>query len=194
MQTILYYLQDMWFYMAIAMPVIILYRFSRTKKSKQKAKPLHEIGVVTFMIFIIGLLSQTVIPTISINNGSIQFVNGHYQAVNLEFFRVFRETYNAIKYLDLWQPFLINFMGNIFMFMPIGFFLPLLWNRFENILLTVGGGFLLSLSIELLQLTQLRSSDVDDLWLNTLGTLIGFMFFAFIPKKFRQWFKKQRVG
>jgi glycopeptide antibiotics resistance protein len=180
--------------MAIAMPIIIIYRYYQIMKSKQKAKLLHEIGVIVFLIFIIGLLSQTVIPSVYINNGSIEFVNGNFQAVNLEFFRVFRETYNAIKYLDLWQPFLINFMGNIFMFMPIGFFLPLLWKKFEHILLTVGVGFLLSLSIELLQLTQLRSSDVDDLWLNTLGALIGFIFFMVIPVKYREWFKKETVG
>lgn len=194
MHTIIFYLQDMWFYMAIALPVIIIYRFYRIKKSNHKAKPLHEIGVIAFLIFLIGLLSQTVIPSISINNGSLEFVNGNFQAVNLEFFRVFRETYNAIKYLDLWQPFLINFMGNIFMFMPIGFLLPILWRKFEHVLWTVGAGFLLSLSIELLQLTQLRSSDVDDLWLNTLGTLIGFVCFTFIPKKHRHWFKKEKVG
>lgn len=194
MHTIIYYLQDMWFYMVIALPVILIYRFYRIKKSNHKAKPLHEIGVIAFLLFLIGLLSQTVIPSISFNNGSIEFVNGNFQAVNLEFFRVFRETYNAIKYLDLWQPFLINFMGNIFMFMPIGFLLPLLWRRFEHVLLTVGAGFLLSLSIELLQLTQLRSSDVDDLWLNTLGTFIGFVCFMFIPKKHRHWFKKEKVG
>ncbi|MDX1772449.1 MAG: VanZ family protein [Planococcaceae bacterium] len=194
MHTIIYYLQDMWFYMAIALPVILIYRFYRIKKSKHKTKPLHEIGVIAFLIFLIGLLSQTVIPSISFNNGSIEFVNGNFQAVNLEFFRVFRETYNAIKYLDLWQPFLINFMGNIFMFMPIGFLLPLLWRKFEHIFWTVLAGFLLSLSIELLQLTQLRSSDVDDLWLNTLGTFIGFICFTFIPKKHRHWFKKEKVG
>lgn len=194
MHTIIYYLQDMWFYMAIALPVIMVYRFYRIKKSKQKAKPLHEIGVIAFLLFLIGLLSQTVIPSISINNGSIEFVNGNFQAVNLEFFRVFRETYNAIKYLDLWQPFLINFMGNIFMFMPIGFLLPLLWRKFEHVLWTVAAGFLLSLSIELMQLTQLRSSDVDDLWLNTLGAVIGYVCFTLIPKRYRHWFKKEKVG
>ncbi|MET1015153.1 MAG: VanZ family protein [Paenisporosarcina sp.] len=194
MHTIIHYLQDMWFYMAISMPIIICYRIYRMKKSKRKANKFHEIGVITFMIFLIGLLSQTIIPSVSIINGSIYLINGNYQAVNLEFFRVFRETYNAIKYLDFWQPFLINFMGNIFMFIPIGFFLPLLWKKFDHVLLTVSTGFLLSLSIELLQLTQSRSSDVDDLWLNTLGALIGFIFFTLIPKKSSQRFKKGPLG
>jgi glycopeptide antibiotics resistance protein len=189
MNLILDYLQNMWLYMAITTPFIIAFRMYKVKKLQVKINYAHEIGVILFFMFLAGLLSQTVIPVISVNNGSILFVNGNYQAVNLEFFKVLTETYNAIKFLDLWQPFFINFVGNIVMFIPIGLLLPLLWRKFEHVFITFGTGFLLSLSIELLQLPQMRSSDVDDLWLNTLGTVIGYIVFLFIPKMIRQGLK-----
>ena len=194
MDLILGYLKDMWFYMVITTPIIIVYRIYKIKKFKNMINSIHEMGVILFFIFLVGLLSQTVIPAISIQNGSILLVNGNYQATNLEFFRVLTETYNAIKYLDLWQPFFINFVGNIVMFIPIGFLLPLLWRKFEPFYFAIGMGFLLSFSIEILQIPQMRSSDVDDLWLNTLGTVFGYFIFLLIPKKVRTKFRFKVSG
>ncbi|MGE6489284.1 VanZ family protein [Paenisporosarcina sp. NPDC076898] len=141
-----------------------------------------------------GLLSQTILPSMSNHSGEMHFVNGDHQAINLEPFRVLIETYNAIKYLNLWQPFFINFMGNIVMFLPIGFFLPLLWKKFNRAWKVIGSGLLLSLAIEILQLPQMRSSDVDDLWLNTLGTAFGYLLFRKLPKNFKKWFKTKNSG
>lgn len=189
MDVIVGYMQNMWLYMMITTPMIIVFRIYKIKKSNKIVNYFHEIGVVFFFIFFIGLLSQTIIPNVLIKDGSVVFINGSYQATNLEFFRVLSETYNAIRYLNYWQPFLINFIGNIVMFIPIGFLLPLIWKKFKNGFVTVGMGFLISLSIEILQLPQMRSSDVDDLWLNTLGTLLGYFVFLFIPKTVRARFK-----
>ena len=189
MDVILGYIQDMWLYMMITTPMIIVFRMYKIKKTNQVVNYFHEIGVVFFFIFIIGLLSQTIIPHVLIKDGSVIFVNGTFQSTNLEFFRVLSETYNAIKYLNYWQPFLINFIGNIVMFIPIGFLLPLLWKKFHNGFITVSIGFLISFSIEILQLPQMRSSDVDDLWLNTLGALMGYFVFFFIPRTVRARFK-----
>jgi hypothetical protein len=111
MNLILDYLQDMWLYMVITTPFIIVFRMYKVKKLQVNINFFHEIGVILFFMFLAGLLSQTIIPVVSVNNGSIQFVNGNYQAVNLEFFKVLTETYNAIKFLDLWQPFFINFVS-----------------------------------------------------------------------------------
>ncbi len=72
---------------------------------------------------------------------------------------------------------LINLVGNILVFVPLGFGLagaldrgrvkPIIWPA-------VLGGFMLSLAIELLQLaTPSRSTDVDDLIFNTLGAALG---------------------
>lgn len=64
---------------------------------------------------------------------------------------------------------------NIIMFMPLGFLLPLIWKSFRNGVgvLVTGVGF--SLAIEIAQLFNRRLTDVDDLIMNTMGTLIGFI-------------------
>ncbi len=194
MDSILRYIQDMGFYMVLILPVIIVIRIFQIIKSKKKTRISRELGITIFFMFLTGLFSQTILPAVSVQGGGIQLINGDHQAINLEPFRVLTETYNAIKYLDLWQPFLINFVGNIVMFIPIGFLLPLLWKKFERAWRTVGIGFLLSLIIEILQLPQMRSSDVDDLWLNTLGACIGYVLYKFLPINFKKSFNIKHAG
>ena len=72
--------------------------------------------------------------------------------------------------------FIINFLGNIGMFLPIGFFTALLWER-PSFLKSAGAGFFTSLTIELCQLPLDRGTDIDDLWLNTLGAALGYLVF-----------------
>lgn len=66
-----------------------------------------------------------------------------------------------------------NSLLNVLLFMPLGFFLPLFWQRFRKIGPTVLFGFCISLLIEVLQVFTFRASDVNDLMTNTLGTLLG---------------------
>lgn len=67
----------------------------------------------------------------------------------------------------------VNLWGNILVFIPIGFLIPLLWDMKRPLL----GGTLwatgISLFIELFQIVTPRISDVDDVILNTLGGLLG---------------------
>ena len=65
---------------------------------------------------------------------------------------------------------------NILLFLPMGFFLPLLWKKYRAILPCILFGFCFSLTIELLQVFTYRATDVNDLITNTLGTLIGWLF------------------
>lgn len=189
MHSILRYIQEMGFYMVLILPIIIIVRFFQVKRKRFKTTLLHEIGIAGFFMFLTGLFSQTILPSVYTNGGEVVFVNGNHQAINLELFRVFTYTFNAIKYLDLWQPFLINFLGNIVIFMPIGFLLPLLWKKYDRAWRTMGIGFLLSVTIEILQLPQMRSSDIDDLWLNTLGASIGYLVYKKFPVAFKDRFK-----
>ena len=69
----------------------------------------------------------------------------------------------------------LNFWGNIFMFIPFGVLLVLLSKKCQNLFVTLLIGAELSLFIELLQLFNIRSTDIDDIILNTVGTLFGFI-------------------
>lgn len=72
--------------------------------------------------------------------------------------------------------------ANSIMFMPLGFLLPLIWNKFESPAKTIFAGLLFSLAIELSQLLNLRLTDIDDLIMNTLGTFLGWMIFYLFEK------------
>jgi hypothetical protein len=79
---------------------------------------------------------------------------------------------------------LIDVVGNIIIFVPLGFGLAGVLYQ-ANLLKTIGlaalGGFSLSLMIELIQLAiPSRSTDVDDLIFNTLGTFLGALCFALV--------------
>ena len=73
-----------------------------------------------------------------------------------------------------------NLLGNLLGFVPFGFLFPLLLPWFRNFFKILFAGFLLSLFYESAQLLfGLGISDVDDLILNTAGTIIGgIAFFA----------------
>ena len=70
---------------------------------------------------------------------------------------------------------LINIIGNSAMFIPTGIMVPLLYKNLNSFKKTLLTGFLISLSIEIIQLPFFgRCSDVDDLILNTLGCIAGY--------------------
>ena len=84
---------------------------------------------------------------------------------------------------------ILNIFGNILMFVPTGIILPVLYKRLDNFFKVALTGFLISFAIEIFQLPFVeRTSDVDDLILNTLGVAIGYVVFiiaryAFARKK-----------
>jgi len=79
----------------------------------------------------------------------------------------------------------IGYLLNIVLLIPFGFLVPLIWKKLNKPSVVVGFGFLFSLLIESSQLLNNRSSDIDDLILNTLGTVIGFVIFRLFDKVFK---------
>lgn len=69
----------------------------------------------------------------------------------------------------------INLLGNIVMFVPLGFFLPCIWDWLRQFRRCMAHVAVTIVVIELIQLfTLLGSCDVDDLILNVLGAAIGY--------------------
>ncbi|MGM0213233.1 VanZ family protein [Enterococcus sp. AZ109] len=94
--------------------------------------------------------------------------------------------WDALSYPEIIRPEEINLVPfadgsltlgllNAFMFMPLGFLLPYIWNRFRRWLPVVLLAVSFSLTIEILQLFNRRVSDVEDLMMNTLGAFLGFL-------------------
>ncbi len=83
---------------------------------------------------------------------------------------------NLIPFSDAdYSP--VGYGLNVLLFVPLGFLLPLIWSAFRRIGSVLAFGFSLSLLIELSQLLNNRSTDIDDLILNTAGTMLGFALF-----------------
>lgn len=71
---------------------------------------------------------------------------------------------------------------NVLLFVPLGFFLPLLWNKFRRTKHTLLFGLRMTIAIELLQLFTYRVTDINDIMTNTLGTFLGFCLFRFLKQ------------
>lgn len=101
----------------------------------------------------------------------------------------FKEINRFITYYEMvgFEAFFLNIVGNVVAFMPFGFFLPMISRKAAGVGAVVIYTFAFSLSVELIQLiSKVGSCDVDDLILNTLGGLLGwlcFKLFKFILKK-----------
>ena len=98
----------------------------------------------------------------------------------LELFKEIRRFYIYREQLGM-KAFFLNIFGNVIGFMPGGFFLPVVSRRSRRWYNTVLLCFCLSLSIETVQLIwKVGSFDVDDLFLNTLGGLIGYICYRIV--------------
>lgn len=70
-----------------------------------------------------------------------------------------------------------NLAGNIIGFIPFGVILPLLSRKFMSLKKVMLATFCLSFMFECMQLIfRFGSFDVDDLMLNTLGGIVGYLF------------------
>lgn len=106
----------------------------------------------------------------------------HYNLVPL------KEISRFLKYVDVlgMGAVVLNIVGNVVAFVPFGIFLPMYSERCRKFWKAVYCSFELSLLVEVLQLiAKVGSFDVDDLILNTLGGMIGYLIYRFTVCLFR---------
>lgn len=97
----------------------------------------------------------------------------------------FKEIRRFYIYRDVvgFPAFMTNLFGNVIAFMPFGFFVPILRGKDRRPGRMAFLTFLLSLTIETIQLlARVGSFDVDDLILNTLGGILGYFLFYILNK------------
>lgn len=100
----------------------------------------------------------------------------------------FKEIGRFIRYWEVLgkKAVFLNLVGNVVAFMPFGAFLPIFSVRCRRMLWTVWYSFELSLVVELLQLIfKVGSFDVDDLLLNTVGGMLGFLVYFLAVRAWR---------
>ncbi len=115
-------------------------------------------------------------------------VNGKVQPLRFDPSAVFPFKLNLIPFVHLLEydskkELLLNVIGNTMMFVPTGAILPIIYQKLNSFGKVIGVGALISLCIEIIQLPFFeRTSDIDDLLLNTLGVAIGYLIYQLVRK------------
>ena len=135
--------------------------------NKKKRSLLKWVCFLAYLLFLGYMLFY------SVGFDRVEHENYRY---NLIMFQEIMRYYNLGMRTGNWILFVLNVIGNIVVFMPIGMFLPSLFTRCRNIFLTMIVSLEISLCVEVVQLiTKVGSFDVDDLLLNTLGGICGYI-------------------
>lgn len=160
--------------------------------------PIKITGWLFFCIYSVIAFYKLVIDRLV--NVAVVLFNGEYSLGELGMFNYsnWRLTTNFIpfdtilRYIHYSQYFnldiiIINLLGNLLIFTPMGFLLPLLSKKCRQAWIVICVGFFSSLAVETIQFVfRVGSADIDDLILNTLGAWLGYLAYKSIlikPKK-----------
>ena len=150
-------------------PVFILY-FLYLKKSGRKQSLLHITAVFLFYYYLFGILTVTGI--------------GYTSTIS------FRPQISIIPFCGMISgP--IDTILNLVLFVPLGFFLPLLYKKYQHIKNVILTGFLFSLSIEIVQMFGWGATDINDLIINTAGACLGYWIYYLLSKALPNNFRKK---
>ncbi len=140
--------------------------------SKRNARIIRTFGKVLFVLYVVFLVYFLFLAEWYGRTGTAE----DYR-YNLELFREIRRFITYREQLGMFAVF-ANLFGNILIFVPYGFFISMAAER-RGFFKTLFCSFSLSLCVELVQLaTRVGSFDVDDILLNTIGGILGYILFA----------------
>lgn len=110
---------------------------------------------------------------------------GYWEVVrrytNLEPLKTIRPFLSLVSSFSLYDKIMNMIVGNILIFIPAGFFLPFFFEKQRRPIVFFMTVLLLILFIEISQvLTFLGSFDVDDILLNLIGCILGWLMFSVI--------------
>lgn len=145
-----------WPMIIISVIIMVSFRICYLIKSKQQLVIHKELTMLIFGIYILCLFQV------------VTFQDDVTWATNN--FIPFKE---IMRYNITSRLFFKNVLGNMFMFLPFGFFVSY-YLKAEKLTLPVFLILIASISIEVVQLLIGRVFDVDDILLNILGGLLGY--------------------
>lgn len=135
----------------------------------KKASVAREVQMMLVYICIIVITRFVYFP--------LHHVNGQISTMIFDISRVIPPWVNLVPVVhlfDVYDGWLINIIGNITMFIPVGIVWPICFKKIDTIGKTILSGAGFTLFIEITQLLFYeRCSDVDDILLNTTGVAIG---------------------
>lgn len=163
--------------------ILVILPFYLALRKPWQREHVREIVLAAFVLFMIGLLALALqgryqMPSRMLASARERISTG--VGINLVPFRSI-QAYFVHYGLD---GFLVNFVGNIVMFVPWGFGLTLLWKKNQRIWIIALYSLGLTVMIETIQLFIGRSVDVDDLILNFIGSCLGAVAYHVLRRKF----------
>lgn len=147
-----------------------------------------------FIFYILFVFSLTLLPytkqiTYSIQYNIIPFKSisnylnhiKNFGIINWQYIKSDHMNLISILYYGVTVSFM-NILGNILLFIPLGFILPIIKNKRMKIKYILILSLIISTFIEVTQFLFLtsRRADIDDIILNVLGGLLGFMLYKLI--------------
>ena len=167
-------------YQTLFLAITLVWIFARVAAAmKQKSFRLkRELQLIFVYICIVVVARFTFFP--------FSKVNGQIQPLVFSWDTAFPFRINWVPFVNLLDyptrgEILINVIGNTAMFLPLGIVWPCVYRQLNTPAKTLAAGAGFSLLIEILQLPFYdRVSDVDDLILNTLGFLLGYLIYRLV--------------
>ena len=186
MSLVIQYIWNMVPYCVLGVVLFIIFRVIFQKDNTLNLK--KDIATGLFIAYCFGLASQTIIPHFNFGISSSTgkpffdvFITNDNSSINLIPFKTIFEQIvgrnEVVSQIDIADVSILNLLSNIFLFSPIGFFVPLINERYISLKKIILIGVSTSCVVEVIQLFIGRSCDIDDVILNTCGVVIGFIIF-----------------
>ena len=172
-------------FMFITLAWVVVRAISGMRKHKVNWK--YEAKLLTVYICLVVIARIVYFP--------MRLVEGRIASLVLDAEKIFPLWINLIPIVhlfDVYDGWLINIIGNVTMFIPVGLAWPFCFQKLDTLGKTVlvGAGFPLFIEITQLPFYD-RCSDIDDIILNTTGILIGALIY-FGVKRLKT--RKKRVS
>ncbi|MBQ8993797.1 MAG: VanZ family protein [Turicibacter sp.] len=167
------------FSMTIMLTILFMIMYSQMLSNKSI---IQFMLVSSFVFYVLNVIRLAFFP-LPINEAYIELLKQEVDCGVIIERRHNLELFDFMKWDNLFH---ITTIGNFLMLIPLSFYCPILFNsRGWGLIRMILTGFFVSLTIELTQLSYdlltgyaYRGFNVDDLMMNTLGVIFGFIIFS----------------
>ena len=167
--------KTVFYFLIFAVLRLIWLLFIRRRRSLKSEASVWIFAFYIILVLMLTTFRDTYFPWQLVFN-----FNRPLSDVNLVFMK---ETWKLV-YAPSRLDFFYNSFGNILCLVPFGILFPIVFSKKQSFLKTVLLGMLLSIGIETLQfLLETGVSDIDDVFFNTCGAILGYLIYRLFRKK-----------
>lgn len=163
---------------------LLIFTYLHTSKVKNVKKFVDIIQIVLCLVYFINLCYELFI------NPAFRTSTMPYK-VNIIPFHTIKLFINSVNTLSL-SAIVLNLAGNIILFIPLGYFLYIFFERCRHFLFYLYVTLVVIMGVELIQVYfGIGTGDIDDIILNMTGVIIFFIFTKF--PLFKKYLEKMSI-